>query len=389
MKIRVLLLCLAATHTPLACGGEAMQFFRMSSASNSILITAFTPDGVLWWSNQVATGEYLVERSRNHLGELWEPLTRGRFSNHVWSVKAHDPSPPPGMEFIPGGLFIMGDDIFATPTHPVIVSPYFIRAHEINNEEMRSVLQWAYDQDLIVVTTNGVESTEGPTNVLMTLGGTIREIQFSNGAFTIRAGRELYPAAYVSWYGAVAFCNYLSLMEGREVCYRLPEWSCDFTKKGYRLPTEAEWEFAARGGYEGKRFPWPDADTITHNRANYKSDTNNWYDVSPTRGFHPDYADQLPRSSPVGTFPANSFGLFDMSGNVWEWCWEWSYRYSSALQYDPTGPVDPVAGVFRIFRGGSWFTTAERVTCAVRYRSAEPSSSIVDVGFRPVIPIRN
>lgn len=127
------------------------------------------------------------------------------------------------------------------------------------------------------------------------------------------------------------------------------------------------------------RFPWGDTNVITHSRANYRSGTNIVYDVSPTIGFHPDYASQPLRTSPVGMFPPNAYGLYDMCGNVWDWVWDWADRYSSGSL---TNPVGPATGINKIFRGGSNFTVAWKTTCAVRFVASAPEDFAFDVGFR-------
>ena len=165
------------------------------------------------------------------------------------------------------------------------------------------------------------------------------------------------PVESVSWYNAVEFCNKLSELEGKEKAYTINggDVSCNFTTKGYRLLTEAEWEYCARGG---QRFKYSGSDDV---------DEVAWYNENSGGETHP-----------VSLKKYNGFGLYDMSGNVWEWCWDWKDDYSSANQEDPCGPTN---GFNRVRRGGSWNYFVRHMRVSYR-RDDAPTVTRRNLGFR-------
>ena len=202
-----------------------------------------------------------------------------------------------------------------------------------------------------------------------------------------------YPAYYVSWYDALVYCNKRSMAEGLTPCYSIsgstdPEkwgtvptssnntWNavvCNWNANGYRLPTEAEWEYAARA----------EDNTVASLTYSGTSDVNKlgeyaWYSSNSNSKTHE-----------AGTKKANGFGLYDMSGNVWEWCWNWctnSYDAEAEGGSDPTGSS---AGSNRVGRGGGWNGSSDRCAVSCRLSYGLPYDRNGLLGFRVVRPSSN
>jgi formylglycine-generating enzyme len=309
---------------------------------------------------------------------------------------------PEDMVIIPAGTFQMGNSTNAgegyseeLPVHPVILDSFAMGKYEITNEQYCAFLNSAYPSQLKVV--DGIVYAFGDTenNFLYcsTSFSALSQISFSNNTFSVqtKGGRDMSkdPMLCVSWYGVVAYCNWRSQQEGKQACYNLSTWNCDFSKNGYRLPTEAEWEYAARGGLSGKRFPW--GNTITQSQANYYSYWEGGkpyfpYDLNPTSGSHLTWNDGIyPFTSPVGSFQVNGYGLCDMVGNVWEWCQDWysDTYYNSSPQMNPSGPI---TGDYRIIRGAYWGNGAGACRVSSRYCTT-PDTSTDELGFRIVLKL--
>jgi sulfatase modifying factor 1 len=292
-----------------------------------------------------------------------------------------------GMAIVPGGSFQMGDALgdglaLETPVHEVPLSPFYMGESTVTNAEMRDVMQWALGQGKISATNTTVTNKNGTVQQLLDLDGTGSQLFLHNGTFIVVIGKNEHPCVAVTWYGAAAYANFRSEMEGRSPCFDFADWSCDFSKNGYRLPTEAQWEKAARGGLVGQRFPW--GDIITHAEANYYSDETYDYDQSPTRGAHPSYGGA---TAPAAAFAANGYGLRQMAGNVAEWCYDrfsssW-YEKAGAVLLDPTGPD---SGSNRVTRGGSADDEARKCRVAERSVFFSPNASFNLLGFRVVRP---
>jgi len=337
----------------------------------------------------------------------------------------------PDMAYIPSGEFEMGDpceegSINERPVHSVLLDAFFMGTCETTNQQYCDYLNSAYPGQIKGVSGVVYASSDDPCDYPYCNTSTSdSQIDFNDvsGIFSVRTKGTLPrdmsddPMVMVSWYGAAAYCNWRSSEEGYESCYNLSTWDCNFATHGYRLPTEAEWEYAARGGEHSPyyRFPW--GDTISHSQANYKS---TWsedspyysYDVSPTEGYHPLWNGDNPDTSPVGFFDgtmkykgdynwhgsatsyqtasgANGYGLYDMAGNVWEWCNDWheTFYYDTSPYDNPTGPT---SGTYRVFRSGGWFMPASQCRVSNRgdtYYGGSPDTRFFNRGFRIVLDL--
>jgi formylglycine-generating enzyme required for sulfatase activity len=357
---------------------QETRFFRIVGPVATTIMDV-TMDGTVTWTNVAINATFTVQTATvlpdatNWVDWVQVPVT-----NAVTVHRLFDPKPPPGMAFIPAGSFMMGDtfndshdSLGERPTHTVYVSAFYMDKYEVTKALWDEVYQWAIAHGY----------------------------RFEYGA---QGKAYNHPAHTMTWYDAVKWCNARSEKEGRVPAYYTSatqttvyrtgpinvqnDW-VKWTGGGYRLPTEAEWEKAARGGSNGQRFPW--GNTITHSQANYYSYWSGGvpyypYDVNPTSGYHPTFATgNTPYTSPVNFFPANGYGLHDMAGNVWEWCWDWyagSY-YGSSPTNDPKGPT---TGSDRVLRGGGWYGIARYCRAADRIYYY-PADWNYYLGFRSVL----
>ncbi len=363
----------------------------LAASGQQPVISSFSQNGVLVCAN-LATGTVASVEWASSLSGPWQTNWAGLDAVTVNSngtitvgvpmfyrvrgVAAIPLITSDGMALIPAGMFTIGDTLDgesdAIPTN-VTVSAFYMDTNLVSYSQWQSVHNWA--------TNNGYA--------------------FDNTA----TGRGTnYPVETVTWYDAVKWSNARSQLAGLTPVYYtnaaltavytngdVDAVYVNWTNSGYRLPTEAEYEKAARGGLSGQRFPW--GDTISESQNNYYGDPNGTLlpldatiDLGPV-GYNTNFdTGWMPYTSPVGYFAPNGYGLYDMAGNVLGWCWDWyaAPLYPAGSPYlggsDPRGPT---SGSGRVLRGGNWGTPGDANKCAQR-DGAVGSPSDYYVGFRCV-----
>lgn len=310
--------------------GEGAENFHIDSETGKISIN---PDNNLYFNK--ANLYVLIAEAKSNKDKAYSNITIGIIQ-------------PPKMILVEEGEFEMGQpdkDIGRwtydeQPVHNVTLSSFYISKYEVTQLTYESVM-----------------------------GNNPSQYRDSNN-----------PIEGVSWYDAVEFCNKLSILKGLEPCYSInknqidpnnkseddrKKWliKCNFKANGYRLPTEAEWEFAAKGGIKSKGYTYSGSSNI---------DEVAWYTNDRDRD-----------KRNIGMKKPNELGLYDMSGNVEEWCWDWydSNYYSESTANNPYGPE---SGSRRIVRGGHWFSYAEYCRSANRGGSFPFRGLASEVGFRIV-----
>lgn len=266
----------------------------------------------------------------------------------VYPQKKNQKALTPEMIKVEGGTFNMGSDEeldFAKPVHKVTLNNFLIGKYEVTQDLWESVMG-------------------------------------SNPSKFKGAKR---PVENVSWYDAVEFCNKLSEKEGLTPVYKIDKnkkdskntntekdplrWTitCNFNENGYRLPSEAEWEYAARGGNMSKGYKYSGSNSI---------DEVAWYGAYAGHGNR----EKEKSSAEAGKKKPNELGIYDMSGNVEEWCWDWYGDYKSENKPNPVGPG---FGGAKVNRGGSWYSYGSECIIAARSFNAT-HSQLLYIGFRVV-----
>ena len=360
---------------------DAPRFFRVVSDDAESEIVEFLPSGEMTWISP-QTNRFHVEVNMDLPEGPWFTYISDTVTNGLHQIRLFDPAPPPGMAYIPAGEFLRGDiwggDATATPATWVWVSAFHMDRTEVSKTLWDEVRDWGL--------------TNGFTDLPAGLGGGRRVSQIvtndsgiSTNWVTVEAGPE-HPVTLVNWYDAVKWCNARSLKEGLTPAYfidtslttlyrtgqvDLANAHVDWESTGYRLPTETEWEKAARGGLIQHHYAWPSFGLplnlfIDGTKANYWNSGDPFDQGTTPVGYYD--GNQIVTNAmgdPLAVQDmANAYGVYDMVGNVWEWCWDifspttYQWQVHNNDLRDPRGPphLNTNLALRRTERGGSWRT---------------------------------
>ena len=333
------------------------------------ILTDVSTTGRITWTNQFSQGIALVETTDDPTAP-WLPalalFSVGRTGNaELLSIETTTfvriqtfmhTATDTNMVLIPAGSFQMGSDVPGeTPERLIALDGFAMDRGEITHSHWSGVRAWALSNGYQIVAGTATDAT--------------------------------HPVVNITWHDAVKWCNARSQRAGLlPAYYTSEEWTqiyqtglVDITSgcvrrdaNGYRLPTEAEWEKAARGGFTGVAFP--QGHVMEGRFANFLN-SGDPYDngTTPARYYN---GSQIP----AGTNGANGYGLYDMAGNAGEWCWDWAGTYTEPVSFNPHGPA---SGTERIVRGGTWNSPAENLRCAWRGH-LNPATSNATIGLRCV-----
>lgn len=374
--------------------GLAPQWVRFSdeSAAGTSAITSW-----LWDFGDSTTSEdqnptHLYEAAGSYLVSLTVQGADGDSTEEKTDFIVLEESPVP-MTSIAEGWFEMGGRVDhveipsdTKPRHYVYLNAFSIALYEVTNAEYADMLNWAKDRDYIVPSGGNVFVEN---KLAFYLSSATSPVVFENGSFAAKTQLAGHPVVEVTWYGAAAYCNWLSEQLGLVPCYNLETWErVDPLPNGLRLPTEAEWERAAgwddtlndvilpEWGTGGQWLYGFGSDDILATRCNYGLDNPlgmNNFPYTTTVGYY----DGINAGTENSVSPA---GCYDMSGNAGEWVHDRYEEYASVNQTNPLGATSTSA--WRVWRGGSW-SSQDAVECSSAYRNnLAPTSHYRDLGFR-------
>jgi len=327
-------------------------------------------------STLVLAGEYQDKAPGSNFAQL---ATGGFVMGSQAATTVITPGDPPDTTKVPAE---MGRDADEVQHNVGLGNNFFLQKTEVSNQEFVELGNWALSMGYATATESSLrDALDGSTVELINFDFTDTPIDIQDGTLRLKNAADANgPLIEVTWFGAASYCDWLSLQEGLTRAYDHDDWAANawdvYDAEGYRLPTEAEWEYACRAGTQ-TAFSSGDIESGDCTETSINSIA--WYCGTSPSG-----------PQDVGTKAANQWGLFDMTGNVWEWCNDWYGPYDVPEPSTPdeviwvVNPVGPQEGANRIIRGGRWLLASTLCRSASRMM-ADPYYRGINIGFRPAI----